>query len=151
MPGVTRITRFKNEYFFLSNFYPVEFTYHGNLYKSAEHAYQAAKCLDPDDAERIRYASTPAIARSMGRRVVMKPDWDQRKFGEMLSILTLKFDKPRLKLALHNTRGRDIDRWHDKYWGVCVCSEHNGCGRNVLGYLLTEVRHANRVDFVFFV
>lgn len=153
MPGITRITRFRNKYFFLSNFYPIDFTVDGKLYKSAEHAYQAAKCLDPTDAERIRNAATPAIARSMGRRVTMKPDWDERKFTEMFMILTSKFDSPRLKLALHNTRDRDIEyvnRWHDTYWGVCVCPEHNGCGTNILGYILTAIRHLNKADFNFF-
>lgn len=60
MPG---ITRFRDEYYFLSHFYPIDFTIDGKLYKSAEHAYQSAKCLNPIDAERIRNAPTPAIAR----------------------------------------------------------------------------------------
>lgn len=89
----------------------------------------------------------------IGRRVIIKPDWEQQKFTQMLGILTLKFDKPRLMLALQNTRDRDIihrNNWHDTYWGTCTCSEHNGSGSNMLGYLLTIIRSSNRSEFWFF-
>lgn len=145
------ITRFRDEYYFLSNFYPVDFTVDGIMYNSAEHAYQAATCLNPIDAERIRNAPTPAIARSMVAALLSNPiGREQQKFTQMLGILTLKFDKPRLMLALQNTRDRDIihrNNWHDTYWGTCTCSEHNGSGSNMLGYLLTIIRSSNRSEF----
>lgn len=149
---MSAITRFRGEFFFLSNFYPIDFTVDGKLYKSAEHAYQAKKCANPIDAERIRNAPTPSIARSMGRRVLMRPDWDQIKYTEMLGILILKFEKPSLKIKLHRTHDRLIEhenRWHDTYWGICMCDEHNECGINRLGLILMTIRDLNKADFKF--
>jgi len=37
----------------LSNFYPVMFIYKGSSFKSSEHAYQAAKCILPEEVAKI--------------------------------------------------------------------------------------------------
>ena len=42
------ITRFREKYRWLSNFAEVSVMFEGGWYKSTEHAYQAAKSLDPE-------------------------------------------------------------------------------------------------------
>lgn len=71
------ITRFRDEYFFLSNFYLIDIELDGKIYPSAEHAFQAAKCVYADDHEKIRTASTPAIAKSIGRSVHLKRNYER--------------------------------------------------------------------------
>lgn len=140
---MSTISQFRNEHYFLSNFFPINLSVNGKMYPSAEHAFQAAKCVNAADAERIRKAATPSIARSMGRRVLLKPNWERKRISTMLEILILKFEVPQLKTLLKNTQGREIEEsntWHDIFWGTCSCREHGGEGRNVLGNFLMLVR-----------
>src|SRR6185369_8674281 len=44
----TKILEFQGDNRFLSNFFPAEVIYEGITYPTAEHAYQAAKTLDPE-------------------------------------------------------------------------------------------------------
>ena len=41
------VTEFQGEYRFLSNFWPAQVVFEGVTYPTSEHAYQAAKTLDP--------------------------------------------------------------------------------------------------------
>lgn len=41
------ITRFRDEYFFLSNFYPHELKFHGMTFLNSEAAFQAERCCVP--------------------------------------------------------------------------------------------------------
>ena len=43
------ITSFRDENYFLSNMFPCTISFEGLTYPSAESAFQAAKCLDPND------------------------------------------------------------------------------------------------------
>ena len=43
------ITSFRDEHYFLSNMFPSTISFEGLTYPSAESAFQAAKCLDPND------------------------------------------------------------------------------------------------------
>ena len=43
------IDLFREEYEFLSNFYPAKMEYEGIIYRNAEAAYQAQKCKFPKD------------------------------------------------------------------------------------------------------
>jgi N-glycosidase YbiA len=130
---------FKNEYRFLSNFWVSDIKYNGKTYKTAEHAFQAAKCLYESDAENIWYAAGPADAKKLGRTVVMKPNWENIKIGIMLDILTIKFtENEQLKQKLLNTGTEQLiegNWWGDTFWGVC-----NGVGENWLGELLMDIR-----------
>lgn len=133
---------FRNEFFFLSNFYPIQMIFDGEVYKSAEHAFQAAKCATDIDEKRIRAARTPAIAKSLGRRVELISNWESYKVKIMEKILRVKFADPIMKLLLHNIKGEIVEnnKWHDIYWGVCDCSEHESTGKNILGELLMLIR-----------
>jgi len=46
----TRDVAFSGDRFFLSNFYPHPFLFNGATYATAEHAFQAAKCVDVGEA-----------------------------------------------------------------------------------------------------
>lgn len=63
------ITRFRDEYDFLSNFYPAPVSLDGVDYPTVEHAFQAAKTFDPKQRAPIRNARTPSSAKSMARRI----------------------------------------------------------------------------------
>ncbi len=136
------ITRFSGDHAFLSNFHPHPFTWSGRVWPSSEHAYQASKTLDPADRDRIRAAPTPGVAKRLGRRVALRPDWDAVKRSLMRSILVAKFSDPALRDALAATGDARLvegNTWGDTYWGVC-----RGQGRNHLGRILEQIRHAVR-------
>lgn len=140
------ITSFRNDFFFLSNFYPIEIVFIEKTYKSAEHAFQAAKCANNSDVEKIRKAKTPAIAKSIGRHVQMKANWESEKVKVMEQILRIKFQNRRMRMLLNRTKDHRIveqNSWHDTYWGVCTCRKHECDGKNILGELLMLIRDSD--------
>lgn len=56
------IDYFREEYEFLSNFYPAKLVFDGITYFNSESAYQAQKCLHPE--ERMRFALYPPMKQS---------------------------------------------------------------------------------------
>jgi predicted NAD-dependent protein-ADP-ribosyltransferase YbiA (DUF1768 family) len=57
------IDKFEGEHRFLSNFWPSPVDLDGETYASAEHAYQAAKTLIPEERKKIQEAVTPGEAK----------------------------------------------------------------------------------------
>ena len=133
------ITSFRNEYEFLSNFYPCVLTYEGRTYPTSEHAYQAAKFRDPIIVERIASAPTPGKAKTWARDLDgRREDWNEVKYSLMERILRVKFSSPDLKEKLLSTGDKYLvegNSWGDVYWGVC-----RGEGLNMLGKLLMQIR-----------
>lgn len=132
------ISKFENKYRFLSNFYPVDVAYCGVVYPTVEHAYQAAKTLDPEGRASILSAATPAEAKRMGRKVPMRRDWEKIKVDVMRELLYMKFTQVKMKRMLLATGDRHLEEgndWGDTFWGVC-----RGRGQNKLGELLMEIR-----------
>lgn len=141
---MSKISYFRGEYAFLSNFYLCPVELEGVIYPSAEHAFQAAKVLDPHVRAFIRDARTPREAKHLGRRVVLRPQWEQVKIPYMIAVLMGKFQKsatllPAL-LATHPRYLEEGNTWKDHFWGVC-----NGYGENQLGKALMQVRDHLRV------
>jgi predicted NAD-dependent protein-ADP-ribosyltransferase YbiA (DUF1768 family) len=67
---------------FLSNFYkpPEPIEWEGVLYPTTEHAFQAAKTLDRVKRKEIAEASSPGMAKRLGRALrPIRPDWEQVK------------------------------------------------------------------------
>lgn len=130
---------FDGEYAFLSNFYERPVEWEGIVYPSTEHAFQAAKVINPATRMRIAAAETPGRAKRMGRTVQLRGDWEQVKFNIMLDIVLAKFHQHKdLAEALLNTGDATLiegNTWHDTTWGVC-----NGIGTNWLGKILMIVR-----------
>lgn len=118
------ITRFQDQYGFLSNFWPSPIQYIGRDYATVEHAYQAAKTLDPQESAAIQGAATPGHAKRLGQACSLRPDWDEVKVGIMHELLQLKFQDPELRGWLLGTGAVEI----------------RGEGKNVLGLLLMQIR-----------
>ena len=138
------IDSFRGAFDFLSNFYGASVFYDGLWYQNSEAAFQSAKTLDPEMRKKFTAAS-PSQAKSMGRMVNLRPDWEQVKDGIMLEILRSKFAPgtrcaERL-LATGSLLLIEGNTWHDNYWGVCQCEKCRGKkGLNHLGELLERVR-----------
>ena len=130
---------FTGEFRFLSNFFPIAVEYEAILYPTAEHAFQAAKTLDPHARARIRTLPTASAAKRSGRSLVLRADWEQVKVTVMRDILRAKFQQPVLRAYLLRTHPRplvEVNTWGDRFWGVC-----HGSGENHLGRLLMVLRY----------
>ena len=135
------ISNFHEEsYTFLSNFYEAPVTYGGLTYGSAEAAFQAQKCLTEEEKLPFTQAR-PGKSKGMGRRVQLRPDWEQVKVGLMEEIVRAKFTQnAQLAQQLLATDGRYLaegNTWGDTFWGVNLRS---GRGENHLGKILMTVR-----------
>ena len=135
------ITNFHEEgYTFLSNFYEAPVTYRNLTYGSAEAAFQAQKCLTEE--ERLPFTEArPGKSKGMGRRVKLRPDWEQVKVSLMEEIVRAKFTQNQeLKQKLLSTGEKRLvegNTWGDTFWGVDLRS---GRGENYLGVILMRVR-----------
>lgn len=137
------IYRFVDEYRFLSNFYPAVVWLDFMPFPSTEHAYQAAKTLDPDLRRIIAQAPTSGEAKKVGRTLVIRDDWEDIKVSVMEALLRQKFMGD-LRPALYATKGQALvegNWWHDQFWGDCYCDTHKDIpGENHLGKLLEQIR-----------
>lgn len=140
-----KITSFREEHRFLSNFYQCPFEYKGFVYPNAEAAFQAQKCST--DEERIKYTlqKNPVRAKQMGRKEPNIPkDWDEISIGIMENILRAKFSVPELREKLVATGDAYIEEgnhWHDNKWGNCTCERCKSIeGENHLGKLIMKIR-----------
>lgn len=129
---------FKNEYEFLSNFYPCK---DGT---TVEHRYQAAKASTPYEYEIIMKAPTAGRAKRLGKQIKMRKDWNAIKYEVMRSLVFYKFlSDPELGEKLCKIKEDIVEdnTWHDQEWGNCLCDECKEIeGKNCLGEILMEVR-----------
>lgn len=143
------IDGFEGKYSFLSNFYASEINFMCHKYKTAEHAYQAAKAVDLGDRNHIIEAPTPDQAKLIGRKIKIRSDWEQIKDKVMYAVVEEKFrynDFLRKKLLdTGNATLIEGNWWHDNYWGDCHCPKcKNIPGQNHLGKILMQVREIER-------
>lgn len=129
----------KNDYQFLSNFYPTPITYNDLTYKNAEAAFQAQK--EPARVIEFTNLSGPE-AKKLGRQVNLPKDWNNRRLSVMKAILKAKFDQNQeLKDRLISTGSMQLIETYpsnsDLFWGQDI----NGKGENNLGKLLMELRN----------
>ena len=134
------ITDFREEYFFLSNFFPTAVTYDGLTYGSSEAAFQAQKCQTQE--EKIPFTEYgPGKSKGAGRRVALRPDWEKVKAGLMEEIVRAKFTQNQeLGWRLLGTGEKILiegNHWGDTFWGV---DTRTGQGENHLGKILMKVR-----------
>lgn len=111
-----QITAFTGEYYFLSNYCACPITIDGLTYRSAEAAFQAAKCNVPID--RAAFCTVPPnVAKAIAQALIDTGD---------------------AELIEGNT-------WNDNYWGVCGCARcrsEGTKGLNKLGQILMAERKA---------
>ena len=144
------IILFKDEYHFLSNFFKSKIVLQRKVYRTAEHMYQAAKSLDPDEQADVRNCYTPGQSKRAGQRVTLRADWDSIKDQVMMYVVFHKFDQSEaLTNKLEQTGKEEIiegNYWHDNYWGGCVCKRCSKIhGENKLGKILMKIRQVNRL------
>lgn len=141
------ITEFKNEYRFLSNFFPCRIDWEGIAYLSVEHAYQASKTLDCKERLNVANLSTPGKAKRVGQKLEIRPDWEEVKIPVMESLVRQKFTRhsmlKHLLLATGNQKIQEGNTWNDTFWGVSLST---GEGRNELGKILMRVRRELRLS-----
>ena len=135
------ITCSRGDYAFLSNFYPAPVCYRGNLYANNEAAFQAQKTLSAKEQRvfYLPYLKDPVKAKTLGRRLSLRPDWDSIKVQCMYEICMCKFmQNPTLCKALLATGNCHLvegNNWGDYFWGSV-----NGHGENHLGEILMDIR-----------
>lgn len=135
------VKEFQKEFRFLSNFYPSSVSYDDVVYKTLEHAYQAAKSLDKNYRQQILVCKTPGDAKRIGKKVKLRSGWNEIKYGIMCDLVRKKFiSNPVLMQMLLNTGDSILQEgnyWNDTYWGIDL---RTGVGENNLGKILMLVR-----------
>lgn len=144
------IMQFKDEYRFLSNFYPSPFTIDWFEYPTVEHWYQAHKASTFEEFDRIRRARTPSEAKKLGRKCKLRFNWDSICDHVMFIGVYNKFiQNPDLAEQLIATGDKILiegNYWHDNYWGKCLCKKCESLAkRNKLGNILEQVRELVRM------
>lgn len=147
------IDRFTGQYEFLSNFAkspisllcfgiftPYDHTYGEFVYDTVEHYYQANKTLLAGDRSLIRCADTPALAKRLGRGVLIRSDWEAKKLCVMRAGLGEKFAPGSMMAERLLETGNEMliegNHWQDTFWGV----DDKLGGENWLGWLLMAQR-----------
>jgi hypothetical protein len=141
--AASAIESFNGDHRFLSNFWPARVVLDGVEYPTVEHAYQAAKTVDPAERRTIADLPTPGQAKRAGKQVTMRADWDEVKIDLMRDLVRQKFRHPELAgqlLATGEARLIEGNRWGDRFWGQSPV----GNGENHLGRILMEVRRELR-------
>ena len=152
--GEVIIEAFRNEYDFLSNFYVAPVTWRGQKFSTSEHAYQWAKTSDPAEQKTIliyvmesgyEMPTTPGQAKSAGKVVTKRDDWEATRVDVMYDILKAKFTQNwDLRQRLLKTGEAELiegNSWHDNDWGACRCHDCTKKEKtNFLGMLLMRLR-----------
>lgn len=134
---------FRDEYGFLSNFYPCEFEHLEITYKSSENAYQANKTNSIEEKIKIS-KMTPGESKKYGKLIKLNQEqWDASKLKVMEIVLRLKFSNEKFRKRLLDTGDMILvegNWWHDNFWGSCTCDKCGNVGQNNLGKLLMKIR-----------
>lgn len=138
MSDLAPISEFRGEYYFLSNFYAAACMLDGETYPTVEHAFAAAKTLDPAQRAKIKAAASPGDAKRLGRKVKLREGWDDMRLEVAKALIESKFSNPSLMDKLVETGRRELiegNSWGDSYWGMS-----GGKGENHLGQILMRLR-----------
>lgn len=125
----------------------------GISYPTSEQALQAMKTMDQSIRREIAAMRSPYDAKRYWKGRQPRPDWDDVKLGAMREILEFKFapgtswHKKLMKTG--NEEIVEYNNWQDRYWGAHVENLKDGTvhihGKNLLGYILMEIRNRHRV------
>lgn len=129
-----------------SNFAESPITINNITYSSVENYYQAMKSMDINDHKAIA-AMSPSKSKMSGRRLALRPDWEDVKQDVMTDALIQKFLIPEWRDKLLLTGDETLiewNNWNDKIWGVSI----KDCkGANLLGQILMQIRTELAKDF----
>ena len=130
---------FRDEYYFLSNFYPAPIECWGAQWPTTEHAYQWSKMTSLEGRAAVCRAFTPSSAKRITRLYPIRKDWDDIKIPVMATVLRCKFTQHKnlhdQLVATGDIELIEDNTWRDTFWGRC-----NGIGENNLGKLLMQIR-----------
>lgn len=144
------IMNFRGEFLFLSNFYTgKKFMYKGYYFTNTEAAFHAEKCI-----ERISEFSMlgPSESKRLGRRVLLRKDWEEVKDQVMYDICYAKFTQDvNLMNKLLATGDKELvegNSHNDKCWGMTYSKPFQEWrGDNRLGIVLMKLRtHLREID-----
>ena len=149
------INEFRGKNLFLSSFFPfvgsertpaeppAPILWKGQSYLTREHLYQAAKTTNLDEVGRIRSASSPALAKYLGKHCTLRPGFVEMQLDIMEQIVTAHFmQHPYLALRLLRTEDQELvegNCWGDTFWGVDLRTQP-AQGLNHLGKIHMKVR-----------
>lgn len=122
-----------------SNMEPSPLPIGGHIWPSVENYFQAMKTFDKSEQAEILVA-TPQESKRLGRKVKLRPDWEQVKEKVMETALLVKFMQEPYKTLLIETGDSMIiewNNWGDKEWGVDINTNE---GNNKLGLILMKIR-----------
>ena len=148
--------RDRQDFGFLSNFYPCEVLIDGRVWPHTEAYYQSRKSENPDYHERILEKTRPSWSKYIGDSRIGNPkiskkswfrrhpddllkDWDDIKVAVMKKALYSKFTQNNnFRLSLLKTNHAELieDSPKDTFWGI----GEQGNGKNMLGILLMKLR-----------
>lgn len=137
---------YDREGYYLSNFSAFAVEIWGEVWMTAEHAYQVAKFLDPDIRLQIARARSPHDAKKIARanKAFIRPDWDSIKLSVMERVLRAKLEQhPWIAEQLLLTGECELieDSPKDDFWG----RGPNWRGENWLGKLWMKLRSELRL------
>lgn len=128
-----------------SNLYRREIIFEGEVFPTAEHAYQAGKPRKKEVRDWLMAAPSPSLVAMAAHGLYIwdvRPDWNDIKFDRMRQILKEKFiqhqDLADLLRSTKDARLVEASNTNspvNRLWG-----EVNGKGKNMLGILLMEIR-----------
>jgi len=140
-------THTRDENYVFTNFFPHEFTWRGRIWKTAEHAFQAAKYMDHpkygyncpltalDHVEAMANLNSPGEAYNYSRANSTDYDpenWATVKIAVMKDILVDKFKNEPLKSKLTSTGHKILvedSGGNDCFWGNGLLIDNlDGCG-----------------------
>lgn len=138
----------------LSQWWEEPFTVDGKTYLSAEHWMMVgkAKVFDKGMVNEILSASSPAVAKKLGRQVKNFDSkiWNATKSEIVTQGNVHKFSQnEKMKTFLLQTNNRVLVEAspYDRIWGIGMSQNHDNCsnpklwkGENLLGFALMEAR-----------
>lgn len=132
---------YESPYYMLSNFSSHAVEYRGDLYLTAEHAYQAAKFNDIAIKMEIQSTRSAFLAKEIAQQHKSErdTDWDEKKISAMEEILRAKLLQHNdVKEALKKSGKMEIveNSPTDTFWGI----GRDGEGRNELGKIWMRLR-----------
>lgn len=132
-----------------SNLFQRAITFEGEVFATAEHAYQAGKARKKQVRDWILSAPTPGLLAMAAHGLYtwdIVPDWSRIKYDRMRAVLCAKFtqhaDLRDILLSTGDARlveAGTVQNIVNHTWG-----EVNGKGKNMLGVMLMELRQEFR-------
>lgn len=142
---LSRISDFKGDHWFLSNYYPAPFSFehkNGETYKvpTVVHAYNMSKTMDTVTVNLILNSKAPE-AREIGRLIPREPNWVGIRQTVMANLVRAKFkqrkDLAERLIATGDAELIDSNYRGDDFWGFDLAKSK---GENRLGFILMELR-----------